>query len=66
MNDRPGPRQPDVPEGLCASCRHSRVITSDRGSRFIFCERSRSDPSFPRYPNLPVLSCRGYERKDTM
>lgn len=25
------------------------------------CERSRADPSFPRYPNLPVLACRGYE-----
>ncbi len=26
------------------------------------CERSLTDPSFPRYPRLPVLSCRGYER----
>jgi len=25
------------------------------------CERSLSDPSFPRYPRLPVLECRGYE-----
>ena len=25
------------------------------------CERSRTDPSFPRYPRLPVTSCRGYE-----
>jgi len=40
--------------GLCATCQHARVIVSDRGSRFYFCERSRSDPRFPRYPRLPV------------
>jgi len=30
---------------------------------FSLCERSRSDPSFPRYPRLPVMSCRGYEER---
>jgi len=28
------------------------------------CELSLTDRSFPRYPRLPVLECRGYERKD--
>jgi hypothetical protein len=28
------------------------------------CERSLTDPSFPRYPRLPVLECRGYEFQD--
>jgi hypothetical protein len=27
----------------------------------VMCERSLTDPSFPRYPRLPVLTCRGYE-----
>jgi hypothetical protein len=62
MNDREQPRQPKDGEGLCPSCRHVRVITNDRGSRFLFCERSRTDPSYPRYPRLPVLACAGYER----
>jgi hypothetical protein len=26
------------------------------------CERSLTDRSFPRYPRLPMLECRGYER----
>lgn len=46
--------------GLCAHCRHSRRIQSDRGSVFFLCKLSESDPSFPKYPRLPVLSCRGY------
>ena len=50
--------------GLCAACRYARVIGSRRGSRFWLCERSRIDPRFPRYPQLPVLRCAGYERGD--
>jgi hypothetical protein len=46
--------------GLCASCAHSRTIPAKR-STFWMCELSRTDPSFPRYPRLPVLRCRGYE-----
>jgi hypothetical protein len=47
--------------GLCADCVHARRIESERGSIFILCERSASDPSFPKYPSLPVVKCRGYE-----
>lgn len=47
--------------GLCASCRHARVVVSGRGSRFVLCERSRLDPRFPRYPPLPVVRCVGFE-----
>ena len=49
------------PPGLCGACRHSRVIQTARGSTFRLCERSATDPRFPRYPNLPVLSCLGFE-----
>ena len=38
------------------------VIKSDRGARFWLCERSRTDPAFPRFPPLPVRACAGYER----
>lgn len=61
MNDRPQGQQPKVTEGRCPSCKYVKFVTNDRGSRFLFCERSRTDPRFPRYPRLPVLSCSGYE-----
>jgi len=49
--------------GLCYRCVHSKVITSDRGSRFYFCQLSAKYPeTFPKYPRLPVLDCPGYER----
>lgn len=47
--------------GLCERCVHQRIVRNTRGSRFSLCERSRGDPSYPRYPRLPVLSCPGYE-----
>ncbi|MBA2380773.1 MAG: hypothetical protein H0V73_01565 [Chloroflexi bacterium] len=47
--------------GLCEACRHARRIVSGRGSSFTLCERSRIDPRFPRYPQLPVLECSGFE-----
>ena len=40
-----------------------RVVQSARGSKFYLCERSATDPTFPKYPRLPVLQCRGYEKK---
>jgi hypothetical protein len=65
MNDRQDTRQAQTADlervGLCARCRHARVITSDRGHDFWMCERSRTDPAYPRYPPLPVRQCPGYE-----
>jgi hypothetical protein len=65
MNDRDERRQDAIPAGLCDTCRHVRVITSDRGSRFIMCELAKTDPRFRRYPALPVLACQGYERRES-
>jgi hypothetical protein len=47
--------------GLCADCVHARLIISDRGSTFLQCELSFTDPRFAKYPRLPVLICAGYE-----
>jgi len=49
--------------GLCDSCAHQQLVPNTRGSVFSLCLRSRTDPSFPRYPRLPVLACTGYERR---
>jgi len=52
--------------GLCADCRHAREVRAARGSIFLKCERSVDDPRFPKYPNLPVMVCVGYESSETM
>ena len=49
------------PAGLCDSCRHQRLVRNTRGSEFSLCERSRTQPEYPRYPPLPVERCPGYE-----
>ena len=36
-------------------------MPSARGSVFLLCERSRTDPAYPRYPTLPRLRCAGFE-----
>ena len=48
--------------GLCSSCRHHRWIVSGRGSRFLFCEWSKQDPAWPKYPPLPVFECAAHAR----
>jgi len=47
--------------GLCDRCRHQRVVTNTRGSSFSLCERSRTDPAYPKYPRVPFRSCPGFE-----
>jgi hypothetical protein len=54
--------RPDA--GLCDSCQHQRIVRNTRGSIFSLCERSKTDPNFPRYPRLPVKQCPGYERRE--
>ena len=53
-----------VDAGLCDRCRHQKLIRSGRGSVFSMCERSKTDPSYPKYPRLPVLRCPGYEPRE--
>ncbi|REJ79915.1 MAG: hypothetical protein DWQ36_01385 [Acidobacteria bacterium] len=64
---RPG-GDPTVPlavdPGLCGGCRWAEVVRSRRAA-YLRCGRSDGDPSFPRYPPLPVRVCRGYQRFDT-
>jgi hypothetical protein len=48
--------------GLCADCVYAKRINNDRGSTFHLCELSKKDPSFPKYPRLPVIQCKGYKK----
>jgi hypothetical protein len=47
--------------GLCDTCTHQQVVRNTRGSVFSLCLRSRTDPAYPKYPRVPVLSCAGHE-----
>jgi hypothetical protein len=44
----------------CANCVYGRKIQSPRGSVFYLCERSVTEPDYPKYPRLPVVACSGY------
>lgn len=60
MTQPPRPDRPPV--GLCDSCVHQQVVPNTRGSVFSLCRRSRDEPErYPRYPQTPVLRCRGFE-----
>jgi hypothetical protein len=48
--------------GLCTDCSQARTVEGAQRSRFYLCERSASDPAFPKYPRLPVLACPGFVR----
>jgi hypothetical protein len=47
--------------GLCATCTHRVLVTSDRGSTFVQCALAKTDPRFRKYPPLPVYACEGYK-----
>ena len=49
--------------GLCRTCAYARLQRTARGSEFWRCLRAEDDARFPRYPQLPVLACPGYERR---
>lgn len=53
-----------VEPGLCGRCAHARPIETPKGSTFLLCGRSRTDPAYPRYPRLPMLACRGFEPRE--
>jgi hypothetical protein len=46
--------------GLCLDCRHARRVPTSR-TIYWLCERAATDPSYAKYPRLPVTACPGYE-----
>ena len=46
--------------GLFDTCKHQKLVRTTRGSVFSMCERSKTDPRYPKYPRLPVKECPGY------
>lgn len=48
------------PGGLCSSCLHAKSLKTKGGSTLYLCQVSAQDPSFPKFPRLPVRSCTAY------
>jgi len=46
---------------LCETCASVREVVTPKGSRFLLCRLSHTDPAFPKYPRLPVLRCEGFQ-----
>jgi hypothetical protein len=47
---------------LCETCASMREVVTPKGSRFLLCRLSQTDPAFPKYPPQPVVRCTGYQR----
>ena len=48
---------------LCVACQYRRVVKNARGSVFFLCEKSKTDARFAKYPIMPVIECKGYEKR---
>jgi hypothetical protein len=40
-----------------------REVVTPKGSRFLLCQLSQTNPAYPKYPPLPVVRCDGYQKK---
>jgi hypothetical protein len=49
---------------LCEKCAWRREVVTPKGSRFLLCKLSQTDPAFPKYPPQPVVRCAGYQPSD--
>jgi hypothetical protein len=45
----------------CEDCAHVRAIRSGKGSTFLMCRLGIADPTWPKYPPQPVVSCPRFE-----
>lgn len=59
MTQPPAPVD-DRHAGLCARCEHVHRVENDRGSTFYRCRHADVNPSYRKYPILPVLRCAAF------
>jgi hypothetical protein len=48
---------------LCDTCSWMRLVKTPKGSCFLLCQLSRTNPAYPKYPPQPVVACQGYETR---
>ena len=49
---------------LCETCAWMREVVTPKGSRFLLCRLSQTDPAYPKYPPQPVVRCEGYQPRE--
>jgi len=49
---------------LCEWCASMREVITPKGSRFLLCQLSISNPDYPKYPPQPIVTCDGYQKKE--
>ena len=49
---------------LCETCAWMREVVTPKGSRFLLCQLSQTDPDYPKAPPQPVVRCDGYRKKE--
>ncbi len=49
---------------FCETCAWMREVVTPKGSRFILCRLSQTDPNYPKYPPQPVVRCDGYQKTE--
>ena len=53
-----------VKQSLCETCAWMREIVTPKGSRFLLCQLSQTNSTFPKYPPQPVVRCEGYREQE--
>jgi hypothetical protein len=41
-----------------------REVVTPKGSRFLLCQLSQTNPDYSKYPAQPVVRCDGYLKKE--
>ncbi len=49
---------------LCEICALMREVVTPKGSRFLLCQLSQTDPACAKYSPQPVVQCDGYQKKE--
>jgi len=50
---------------LCETCARVREVVTPKRSRFLLCQLSQTNPTYPKYPPQPVVRCGGYRPRET-
>jgi hypothetical protein len=51
-------------QSLCETCQMMREVVTPKGSRFLLCQLSITNPDYPKYPPQPIVKCDGYQEID--
>ena len=57
-------RQVPMSRSLCETCALMREVVTPKGSSFLLCQLSQTNPEYAKYPPQPVVRCDGYRKKE--